>query len=126
MSPYEGEGGDGGKLRVALPRTRESLERLPPSVSLIITACVPAKITPFIHPRHHPSLSLSLSLSHPASRQNSTTRIARRARVFIRHCVLAKLADVLCAVARSEVAIHNNARDTAHPSLKGSEDTRSY
>lgn len=85
-----------------------------PSVSLIITACVPTKITPFIHPRRVPTLlrvpptppvfSLDSSLLHSPSCY--ALMLQRTSSLFSIVC-LWNFTSILCTTAR-EIIICNN------------------
>lgn len=128
MNPYKRDvlRGDGaGKLRIVLPKTRKSAVEPrvrpsttpPPSVSLIITACVPAKITPFIHPRRvlaalarstNPSLlSSSIHLSSILRRAMRSLRSISSSSGIV---CLRNFTDALCTTACREIIICNNTR----------------
>lgn len=86
----------------------------PPSVSLIITACVPAKITPFIHPRREPALARSAnsSLFSSSIHLSSIFRRAMRSLPSISSSsgivCLQNFTDALCTTACREIIICNN------------------
>lgn len=90
----------------------------PPSVSLIITACVPAKITPFIHPRRVPALARSANsslfsssihlLSSTSLRPFRAMRSSRSISSSSGIVCLRNFADTLCTTACREIIICNN------------------
>lgn len=101
----------GNRRRGEVAKARRDATRAAPSVSLIITACVPAKITPFIHPRRttrrryrlprrllpafFPDSSLRRPSPPPALCHAASLRAVSRSPppslLFIRHCVFAEL-----------------------------------
>lgn len=99
--------------RWARRRVRPSTTQLP-SVSLIITACVPAKITPFIHPRRVPALARSAnsSLFSSSIHLSSILRCAMCSLPSISSSFgivcLRNFTDALCTAAYREIIICNN------------------
>jgi len=92
----------------------DQVQRQLPSVSLIITACVPAKITPFIHPRRVPALARSAnsSLFSSSIHLSSILRRAMRSLPSISSSFgivcLRNFTDASCTTACREIIICNN------------------